>query len=992
LEFLYRSPIALVTFQVDGSIQTMTPLACQWLMPFSKNGDLDNLFEVLEDVAPNLRALVANRTSNVICENMLLSFGSPGFATQYLLLAAHLFSNGTIAATFADVSTEHRKIERSQYGLSVLRHILEASPMAVRIARLSDNRIVFMNKAFTDLVRSSPEEALRMDIRKNYKDQAVFEEIQRRLINGDSVINQLVELNIPNRPEVSNIWAMASFMVIDYEDEKSVLAWLYDVTALYQARQDAEAASLAKGRFLAMMSHEIRTPMNAILGMHTLLEGTDLTARQRDYALKSHGAAQSLLGLLDGILDFSKVEAGKMELECSPFSLDTLLRNLAVVLSSNAKKDIEVLFDIDPELPAVVSGDVHRLRQILINLGGNAVKFTEKGQVVIALEIVDSREDAVRIAFAIQDSGIGIPTDRQGSIFTGFSQAEASTTRRFGGSGLGLSISRSLVELMGGTLSVESVEGSGSTFRFALEFPKAKNVANELDAHEAPSLTPQLIGQRVLVVDDNIVAGDLLSKMVQSIGWPCDRAQGGMEALQRVQAELGDSAGKFPYSLVIVDWQMPEMDGWETSRKMRNVAQQCSGEPPVFIMLSSNGRHDLSHRSTDEQALLNGFLVKPITASMLLDAVLDARSPSPTIRKITEARSSKRQLAGMRILVVEDNLINQQVADELLTAQGAIVSLAANGKLGVDAVAAAAPQFDVVLMDVQMPVLDGYGATRLIRTELGLTDLPIIAMTANAMASDRDACLAVGMNEHIGKPFEMAKLVSLLIRTTGLQPTIDSIQESVAAPEKVQDVPAIAGLELETALKRMSGMRSLYVRTARDFVKIMDTVIPELRQYVEANDKEKAMVRLHTLKGNAGTLGATDLAAKAATLEKLCTTGSGMHECEQQLDQFGMLVRSTQEILMEAIAALEVKSASDRTVTIRTYDQPVSAAAIAALSRISELAKASNMEALQVFAEARELLAELPVESVEVLDSALQDLDLELAWTLCEEMLLKSEQ
>jgi CheY-like chemotaxis protein len=385
--------------------------------------------------------------------------------------------------------------------------------------------------------------------------------------------------------------------------------------------------------------------------------------------------------------------------------------------------------------------------------------------------------------------------------------------------------------------------------------------------------------------------------------------------------------------------------------------------------------------------MINGFLVKPITASMLYDALLDADSGSSSIRKITKGRNSARQLSGMRILVVEDNLINQQVADELLTAAGAIVSLAANGQLGVEAVASAAPQFDVVLMDVQMPVLDGYGATRLIRTELGLTALPIVAMTANAMASDRDACLAAGMNDHIGKPFDMAKLVSLLIRMTGLAPTPASTEESPATAAQPQGVPGIAGLELQTALSRMSGMRSLYVRTARDFIKAMDSAIPELQQCLADGDKQKALMRLHTLKGNAGTLGATELATKAAKLEKLCATGAGMQECEEGLGRFDILLRSTQKALKEAIAALEPHSAITLPVTANTSSQPVSAAAIQALRRIAELARASDLEALQEFAQARDLLSALPVESVDALDMALQELDLEKAGNLCEVIL-----
>jgi CheY-like chemotaxis protein len=295
-------------------------------------------------------------------------------------------------------------------------------------------------------------------------------------------------------------------------------------------------------------------------------------------------------------------------------------------------------------------------------------------------------------------------------------------------------------------------------------------------------------------------------------------------------------------------------------------------------------------------------------------------------------------------------------------------------------------------MDVQMPVLDGYGATRVIRNELGFTDLPIVAMTANAMASDRDACIAAGMSEHIGKPFDMSKLVSLLIRITGLQPPLESTGESVAVPADVQNVPEIAGLELQTALNRMSGMRSLYVRTARDFVRIMDKVIPELQQCLAIGDQQTVMMRLHTLKGNAGTLGATALAAEAARLEKLCTTGAGMQECEEGLARFEILVHSTQKTLNEAVAALESQSPSARPIPANTSGQQVSAAAIAALRRVAELAKASDLEALQEFAQAREVLSTLPMELVDSLDLALQDLDLEKAGNLCEDMLLGLHQ
>jgi CheY-like chemotaxis protein len=338
----------------------------------------------------------------------------------------------------------------------------------------------------------------------------------------------------------------------------------------------------------------------------------------------------------------------------------------------------------------------------------------------------------------------------------------------------------------------------------------------------------------------------------------------------------------------------------------------------------------------------------------------------------------------MRILVVEDNLINQQVADELLSAAGAIVSLAANGQIGVDAVAAAAPQFDAVLMDVQMPVLDGYGATAAIRGQLGLAQLPIIAMTANAMASDRDACMKAGMNAHIGKPFDMAELVSILVGMTGFQ---TQNEQAFDAPDGLAPpLPEVPGLDLHTALGRMSGMRGLYVRTARDFVRIMDTIVPELQQCLASGDKQMAMMRLHTLKGNAGTLGALDLAAKAAQLETLCKAGGGMQECEQGLADFALLVQSTQCSLQEAITSLDP-------TPIRTAAPaagPVAqAAAVDALRKIAALAAADDLEALQCFAEAREALCGLPADELDRLDEALQNLDLEAAQTLCQDMLCR---
>jgi PAS domain S-box-containing protein len=751
--------------------------------------------------------------------------------------------------------------------------------------------------------------------------------------------------------------------------------------SLKEARDSAEAASQSKGQFLANMSHEIRTPMNAILGMLALLQNTDLTGRQKDYASKTEGAAKSLLGLLNDILDFSKVDAGKMELEREPVRLDSMLRHLAVVLSANVgAKNIEVLFDVDPALPEVVLGDAMRLQQVLINLCGNAIKFTTLGQVVLALHVQECNAEEVTVQFSVQDSGIGIAPEHQQHIFSGFSQAEASTTRRFGGTGLGLAICKRLVELMGGQIGITSTAGVGSTFAFTITLPVVAEVGPQANAEGTKSTV-----RHALVVDDHPFSGALLVRMVQSLGWAAHLATSGAQALALVSAANGPHSAH-PYDVVYMDWQMPEMDGWQATARLQQWCAANGVAPPHTVMVSAHGRENLSQRSPDEQAMLHGFLVKPVTASMLREAAEDSAPGHSSVRQSARGRSSLRQLSGMRILVVEDNLINQQVAEELLTIEGAIVSLAANGLLGVEAVLAAAPQFDVVLMDIQMPVLDGYGATLRIREELGLKDLPIVAMTANAMAGDREICLARGMNDHVGKPFDMAQLVSLLIRTTGF--TANNLDINGAAPElSPAGALSIPGLDVGTAIARMSGLKSLYVRTAHDFSKALGSVVADLRALLMTGARPQALMLLHTLKGNAGTLGATALALEAGRLETIYAD-TELNTEPPPLAVLEALVFSTGVSLIQAIEALDPASARGAAAlkSASAQDVPVAPATpqvLAALQELAGLLQASDLAALQRFAELRPNLQSLPPESLDALDDALQNLDLDTAHALC---------